>query len=129
MSDCRETPCSGDAVKADSSLFPNFNRTFIWDLSVNPSQALQLDVPEAGVHQIPNGDTCPNDDVYSLVTYLRTGPATIGTFCTGGSITTIMVLYKARMTLKVPMHGELNPLDFKLSNGPETSSKSAFDVE
>lgn len=129
MSDCRETPCSREAVKADSSLFPNFNRTFIWDLSVYPSQAFLLDVPEGGVHQIPNGDTCPNDDVYSLVTYLRLGPATIGTFCSGGPITTITVPYKGRMTLKVPMHRELNPLDFKLSNSSETSSKSAFDVE
>lgn len=75
------------------------------------------------MHQIPNGETCPDEHTYSLVTYLRTGPATIGTFCTGGTITTILVLYKALMTLQVPGHRKLDPVDFTLSNGPETSSK------
>ncbi|XP_056876742.1 CUB domain-containing protein 1-like [Takifugu flavidus] len=126
--DCRQTPCSGDLVRAESSLFPNFNQTFTWDLSVKPTQALQLDVPEAGMHQIPNGDTCPDEHTYSLVTYLRSGPATIGTFCTGGTITSIMVLYKARMTLQVPGNRKLEPVDFKLSNGPETSMVASVKV-
>lgn len=75
------------------------------------------------MRQIPNGETCPDEHTYSLVTYLRTGPATIGTFCTGGTITTILVLYKALMSLQVPGHRKLEPVDFSLSNGPETSSK------
>lgn len=78
------------------------------------------------MHQIPNEDTCPDEHTYSLVTYLRSGPATIGTFCAGGTITSILVLYKARMTLQVPGSRKLEPVDFKLSNGPETSSKSAY---
>lgn len=78
------------------------------------------------MHQIPNEDTCPDEHTYSLVTYLRSGPATIGTFCTGGTITSIMVLYKARMTLQVPGNRKLEPVAFKLSNGPEISSKSAY---
>lgn len=121
--DCKETPCSGEIVRPESSIFPNFNRTFIWDLRVNPTQAFQLDLPEGGMRQIPNGETCPDEHTYSLVTYLRTGPATIGTFCTGGTITTILVLYKALMSLQVPGHRKLDPVDFTLSNGPETSSK------
>lgn len=127
VSDCKETPCSGKMIRPESSLFPSFNRTFIWDLSVNPANAFQLDLPEGGMHQIPNGETCPDEHTYSLVTYLRTGPATIGTFCTGGTITTILVLYKALMTLQLPGDRSLDPVDFTLSNGPETSSKFTFD--
>lgn len=128
ISDCRKIPCSGDIVKPESSLFPTFNRTFTWDLSINPSQAFILDVPEAGLHQIPNEDTCPDEHTYTLVTYLRLGPVTIGTFCTGGTITTILVLYKARMTLQVPGDRTLEPMEFKLNNGPETKSKYLFVV-
>lgn len=78
------------------------------------------------MRQIPNGETCPDEHTYSLVTYLRTGPATIGTFCTGGTITTILVLYKALMTLQIPRDRKLDPVDFTLSNGPGTSSKFTF---
>ncbi|CAF91039.1 unnamed protein product [Tetraodon nigroviridis] len=126
--DCKETPCSGEIFRPQSSLFPNFNRTFIWDLGVKPSQAFQLDLPEGGMRQILNGETCPDEHTYSIVTYLRTGPATIGTFCTGGTITTILVLYKALMTLQVPGHRELDPVDFTLSNGPETSTMATVKV-
>lgn len=128
ISDCRNKPCSGDIVKPESSLFPTFSQSFTWDLTVNPTQALILDVPEAGMHQIPNKGTCPDEHTYSLVTYLRTGPTTIGTFCTGGTITTILVLYKARLTLQVPGNRTLEPVEFKLSNGPETKSKYLFVV-
>lgn len=123
FSACKEARCSGELVRPDSSLFPDFNRTFIWDLSVNPTQTLQLDLPEGGMGQIANGETCPDEHTYSLDTYLRTGPATIGTFCRGGTITTILVLYKALMTLQVPGGRKLEPADFTLSKGPESSSK------
>lgn len=78
------------------------------------------------MHQIPNGEACPDEHTYSLVTYLRTGPATIGTFCSGGTVSTILVLYKALMKLRVPGDRTLEPVDLTLSNGPETSSKLEF---
>lgn len=55
--------------------------------------------------------------------YLRTGPATVGTFCKGGTVTTILGRYKGRLSLKVPGDKKLDPVDFKLNVGPETSSK------
>lgn len=55
--------------------------------------------------------------------YLRTGPATVGTFCKGGTVTTIMGRYKGRLSLKVPGNEKLDPVDFKLNVGPETNSK------
>lgn len=91
---------------------------------MNPAQALQLDLPEGGMRQIPNGEACPDEHTYSLVTYLRSGPAAIGTFCSGGTVSTVLVLYKALMSLQVPGDRTLEPVDFTLSNGPETSSKS-----
>ncbi|XP_029298643.1 CUB domain-containing protein 1 [Cottoperca gobio] len=119
--DCTETSCSGNIGQAESSLFPDFNRTFTWDLKVVATRAFQLDFPEPGMRQIPNKETCPDDHTYSLVTYLRTGPATIGTFCKGGTVTTILARYKGRMSLQVPGDRKLVPIDFKLNVGPETS--------
>lgn len=123
ISDCTETSCSGDIVQAESSLFPDFNRTFTWYLKVVSTRAFQLDFLEQGMRQIPNEETCPNEHTYSLVTYLRSGPATIGTFCKGGTVTTILARYKGRVSLHVPGDRKLDPVDFKLTVGPETSSK------
>ncbi|XP_051247553.1 CUB domain-containing protein 1 [Dicentrarchus labrax] len=119
--DCTETSCSGDIVQAESSLFPDFNRTFTWDLKVVSTRAFQLDFPEPGMQQISNEETCPDEHTYSLVTYLRTGPATIGTFCKGGTVTTILARYKGRLSLQVPGDRKLDPVDVKLTVGPETS--------
>uniref|UniRef100_UPI003AAE4447 CUB domain-containing protein 1 n=1 Tax=Centroberyx gerrardi TaxID=166262 RepID=UPI003AAE4447 len=119
--DCTETTCAGDIVQAESSLFPDFNRTFTWDLKVPSTHAFQLGFPEPGMRQIPNGNTCPDEHTCTIVTYLRSGPATIGTYCKGGTVTTIQVLYKGRMLLKVPGDRKLEPLDFKLSVGSKTT--------
>ncbi|XP_045915638.1 CUB domain-containing protein 1 isoform X2 [Micropterus dolomieu] len=118
---CTENSCSGNIVQAESSLFPDFNRTFTWDVKVVPTRAFQLDFPEMGMRQIPNEEICPDEHTYSLVTYLRTGPATIGTFCRGGTVTTILPRYKGRMSLHVPADRKLYPVDFKLTVGPETT--------
>ncbi|XP_008279124.1 CUB domain-containing protein 1 [Stegastes partitus] len=119
--DCTETSCSGNIVQPESSLFPDFNRTFTWDLKVVSTRAFQLDFPEPGMRQIPNEETCPDEHTYSLVIYLRSGPATIGTFCKGGTVSTIMARYKGRVVLRVPGDAKLDPVDFKLSVGPETN--------
>ncbi|KAF0024363.1 hypothetical protein F2P81_023165 [Scophthalmus maximus] len=119
--DCTETSCSGDIVQAESSLFPDFNRTFTWDLKVVSTRAFQLDFPETGMRQIPNEETCTDEHTYSLVTYLRTGPANIGRFCKGGTVTTILARYKGRVSLQVPGDTKMDPVDFKLKVGPETS--------
>lgn len=121
--DCTETSCAGDIVQPESSLFPDFNRTFTWDLKVPPTRAFQLDFPEAGMRQIPNRESCPDEHTYSVVSYLRTGPATVGTFCRGGSVTTVQALYKGRMLLQVPGDRKLEPLDIKVSVGPVTNSE------
>ncbi|XP_029134369.1 CUB domain-containing protein 1 [Labrus bergylta] len=117
--DCTETSCSGDIVQAESSLFPDFNRTFTWDLKVVSTRAFQLDFPEAGMRQIPKEETCPDGHTYSLVTYFR-GTATIGVFCKGGTVTNILARYKGRMSLQVPGDRKLDPVNFKLKVGPET---------
>ncbi|XP_061615885.1 CUB domain-containing protein 1 isoform X2 [Phyllopteryx taeniolatus] len=119
--DCTETSCSGNIVQAESSLFPDFNRTFTWDLKVSSTRAFQLDFPEPGMQQIANEDACPDEHTYVLVTYLRTGPANIGTFCKGGSVSSIQVRYKGRVSLQVPGETKMDPVDFKLSVGPVTS--------
>ncbi|KAM3858171.1 CUB domain-containing protein 1 [Diretmus argenteus] len=126
--DCTETACSGDIVQAESYLFPDFNRTFIWDLKVSSNRAFILDFPEPGMHQIPNGATCPDEHTYTVLVYLRTGPVTIGTYCKGGTISTIQVRRRGRMSLEVPGDRKLDPLDFKLSVGPETNMLAIMKV-
>ncbi|CAJ1083247.1 CUB domain-containing protein 1-like isoform X1 [Xyrichtys novacula] len=126
--DCTETSCSGDIVQAESSLFPDFNRTFTWDLKVVATRAFQLDFPEPGMRQIAKEETCPDGHTYSVVTYLRTGPAVVGTFCKGGPVTSILARYKGRMSLQVPGDRKLNPVNFKLNVGPETTMVAIMKV-
>ncbi|XP_041867690.1 CUB domain-containing protein 1 isoform X2 [Melanotaenia boesemani] len=120
--DCKETICSGNIVQAENMFFPDFNRTFTWDLKVASPRTFQLDFPEPGMRQIPNEETCPDSHTYSLVNYLRSGPVVIGTFCKGGSVTTIVVRFKGRMSLQVPGGEKLDPVDFKISVGPESGT-------
>lgn len=127
--DCTETSCSGDIVQAETSLFTGYNRTFVWYLKVVSTRAFQLEFPEPGMRQIPNEDTCPDEHTYSLLIYLRTGPATVGTFCKGGPVTSILGRYKGQMTLKVPGVGKVNPVDFKLNVGPETDEMAIVKVQ
>uniref|UniRef100_A0A674EI47 CUB domain containing protein 1a n=1 Tax=Salmo trutta TaxID=8032 RepID=A0A674EI47_SALTR len=115
--------CSGNIVQAESSLFPDFNRTFTWDLKVPPGLSFQLDFPSPGMRQIPPSETCPDEHTYTIITYQRTGPATIGMFCPDGTITTVQVLYKGRVSLQVPGDRKLEPLDFKVTVGPEIKSE------
>lgn len=126
--DCAKTSCSGDILKSEFSVFPDFNRTFIWDLKVVPTQAFQLDFPEPGMSQVPNKHTCPDEHTYSVVTYLRTGPATIGTFCKGGPVSSLLVRYKGRMFLQVPGDRKLDPVDFKFNHGPRTEMVAILKV-
>nr|XP_046183436.1 CUB domain-containing protein 1 [Oncorhynchus gorbuscha] len=117
--DCTEIACSGNIVQAESSLFPDFNRTFTWDLKVPPGLSFQLDFPSPGMRQIPPSESCPDEHTYTIITYQRTGPATIGMFCPDGTITMVQVLYKGRVSLQVPGDRKLEPLDFKVTVGPE----------
>ncbi|KAE8281979.1 CUB domain-containing protein 1 [Larimichthys crocea] len=119
--DCRETTCSGNIVQVESSLFPDFNRTFTWYLTADPTRTFQLDFPESGMRQIPSTETCPDGHSYTLSIYVRSGPQNIGTFCKGGTVTTILGLYRGSMSLKVPGDRKLDPVDFKLTVGPETT--------
>ncbi|KAK7898514.1 hypothetical protein WMY93_019367 [Mugilogobius chulae] len=116
--DCSTKVCTGNVFQTEYSMFPDFNRTFIWDLKVTPAQAFQLHFPEPGMRQIPNKQLCPDDHTYSMVTYLRTGPATIGTFCKGGPVSSLLVRYKGRMFLEVPGTRKQDPVDFTFSQGP-----------
>uniref|UniRef100_A0A3Q4HK69 CUB domain containing protein 1a n=1 Tax=Neolamprologus brichardi TaxID=32507 RepID=A0A3Q4HK69_NEOBR len=90
-------PFSGDPVQAESSVVPEFNRTFQWDLKTDFAHTFQLDFPEQGLRQISSEETCPDEHTYSFIIYLR-GQTTIGTFCRGGSVTTIQGRYKGRVT-------------------------------
>lgn len=76
------------------------------------------------MRQISNEQMCPDDHKYSVIDYLRTGPAIIGTFCKGGPVTSILALYKGRMALSVPGNTKVYPVDFSIDVGPAIKSKS-----
>ncbi|XP_030644292.1 CUB domain-containing protein 1 [Chanos chanos] len=118
--DCTEIDCGKHDIHPEASLYPDFNRTFTWDMKVQGTRAFQLDFPEPGMRQIPPEETCPNKHTYTITTYQRTGPATIGTFCRNGTISTIQVQYRGRVSLALPRKMELNPSNFRVSVGPET---------
>uniref|UniRef100_A0A669DDL7 CUB domain containing protein 1a n=1 Tax=Oreochromis niloticus TaxID=8128 RepID=A0A669DDL7_ORENI len=96
-----DAPFSGEPVQAESSVFPEFNRTFKWDLKTDFPHTFQLDFPEQGLRQISSEEKCPDEHTYSFIIYLR-GQANIGTFCRGGSVNTIQGRYKGRVSLQVP---------------------------
>lgn len=104
-------------------MFPDFNRTFTWDLKVVSTQSFQLEFSEMGMRQIPKEETCPDELTYSLVIYLHTGPAAIGTFCQGGPMTSVLAPYKGRVTLQVPANRTLDLVDVKLNIRPEANGK------
>ncbi|XP_014905498.1 CUB domain-containing protein 1 isoform X1 [Poecilia latipinna] len=119
LRDCTQTSCSGKPVQADNGFFPNYNRTFTWDIKVGTTQTFHLDFPGPGLQQIPNGGTCPDGHTYSVILYLhRAAPATIGTFCKGGPVTSVLGQYKGRVMLTVPSDVNLDPPDFQLKVGP-----------
>lgn len=114
-----DAPFSGEPVQAESSVFPEFNRTFKWDLKTDFPHTFQLDFPEQGLRQISSEEKCPDEHTYSFIIYLR-GQANIGTFCRGGSVNTIQGRFKGRVSLQVPANAKMDPFEFKLSGGPET---------
>ncbi|XP_051519401.1 CUB domain-containing protein 1-like [Myxocyprinus asiaticus] len=128
--DCTVTSCNNiDAVHPDSTRFLEFTRTFTWDLKVQSSKTVQLDFPAPGMRQIKPSEPCPNKHTYTLITYQRTGPTPIGTFCRNGTISRIQVLYKGRVSLNVPKGTDLNPSDFKVSIGAETKALVEVDAK
>ncbi|KAM4550064.1 CUB domain-containing protein 1 [Fundulus diaphanus] len=126
--DCKETACSGNTIHAETNYFPDFNRSFTWDMKVVSTRVFQLDFAETGLRQIPSEETCPDDHMYSVIIYLRTGPANIGTFCKGGPVTTIQTHHKGRVTLMVPGDAKVDPVDFKLNVGPVTEVAAIITV-
>ncbi|CAL8292612.1 unnamed protein product [Merluccius merluccius] len=128
--DC-PTTCPENRDQTQSTLFPDFNRTFTLDLKVHPpsTRTVQMDFPKPGLRQVSGEETCPEGQTYSIVTYLRTGPARIGTYCRGGTLSTVQVRYKARLIQQVPGDRALDAQDFKLSVGPETDLLAIVKVD
>uniref|UniRef100_A0A3B1IN57 CUB domain containing protein 1a n=1 Tax=Astyanax mexicanus TaxID=7994 RepID=A0A3B1IN57_ASTMX len=108
--DCTKS-CSYDSIHSDASFFPDFSKTFIWDLKVSSVKSFQLDFPEPGMRQIPSGDLCPDKHTYSVVMYQR-GTVGVGTFCRNGTVTRMQIPYKGRVTLAVPKDTPLIQSDF-----------------
>ncbi|KAF5908055.1 CUB domain-containing protein 1-like, partial [Clarias magur] len=96
--------CNLDILEPDWTLFPDFNRTFIWDLKVQPTGSLQFEFPARGLRQIQSLEQCPDELTYSVIMYTRTGPVNIGKFCQNGTITRIQLEWKGRISMEVPKH-------------------------
>lgn len=121
-SDFTGKPSSREQMQADPSLFPDFERSFTWDIKVPSSRTFQLDFPSPGMKQIGPSESCSDEHTYRIITYQRFGVATIGTFCKNGSINQIQVLYKGRLALSVPKNKKLDLPAIQVSVGPETKS-------
>ncbi|KAL0962512.1 hypothetical protein UPYG_G00340980 [Umbra pygmaea] len=126
--DCTERSCSRNIVQAKSSLLLDFNRTFTWDLKAPSGYSFQLDFPLSGMRQIAPSETCSGKNTYAITNYQRSGPATIGMFCPGGTITAIQVLYKGRVSLHFPGNRELEPLDLNVTVGTKMNMLAVVKV-
>lgn len=106
-------------MKSDSSIFPEFNRTFNWDVKAQSGKVFQVDFLGSGMRQILSSETCPDQQTYTIVIYQRSGPVTIGTFCKDGLIRSVRWLYKGRVTLKLPGPAPLDLSAFNITVGPD----------
>ncbi|MBN3325912.1 CDCP1 protein, partial [Atractosteus spatula] len=113
--ECNETSCSSDGSQIQSSFFPDFNRTFAWDLKGPGNRAFQLDFSGIGLRQIFPSESCPDFHKYTVVAYPRIGPTSVGVFCKKGVISRIQVLYKTRVSLRVPGNTTVELHAFKVS--------------
>lgn len=89
----------------------------------------QLDIPAPGMRQIKPSESCPDQHTYSIISYQRSGPISIGTFCRNGTISQIQVLYRGRVSLEVSKGTPLNPSDFSVSIGPISTGSRDFEGE
>ncbi|XP_035283894.1 CUB domain-containing protein 1 [Anguilla anguilla] len=126
---CTETTCNGDVVLGEFPLFPEFNRTFTWDLRSPQLRAFQLDFLESGMKQVRSSESCPDQLSYSIITYQRSGPLTIGTFCRSGTITSVQVLYKGRLSVEVAGDRKVDPDTIKVLAGSEIRKLAVVDVK
>ncbi|XP_076850135.1 CUB domain-containing protein 1 [Brachyhypopomus gauderio] len=122
--DCSKS-CAQDTIHPASSILPNFDRFFTWDLKVSPTKAFQLDFPAPGMKQIQSSEQCLDKHTYTIVTYSRAGTVNIGTFCQTGTVSRMQFLWKGRVSLAVPRGTVLNSPDFNYS---ETIVSSAGSV-
>ncbi|KAG7469869.1 hypothetical protein MATL_G00133440 [Megalops atlanticus] len=125
---CTEKSCSRDIVQGESLPFLDFNRTFTWDLKTDHSRSFEVAFSEVGMRQILPSEKCPDQHTYTFTVYQATGPATIGTFCRNGSITTILALSKARVLLEVPGGRKLDPAVYNVSVGTEIKTFAVVEV-
>lgn len=127
--DCSSSACSSIAVHPDATRFLEFSRSFTWDVKVQPGKMFQLDIPAPGMRQIKPSESCPDQHTYSIISYQRSGPISIGTFCRNGTISQIQVLYRGRVSLEVSKGTPLNPSDFSVSIGPVSTGLVEVDVK
>ncbi|KAJ8268279.1 hypothetical protein COCON_G00134510 [Conger conger] len=124
---CNEKTCNGDIVVREFPQFPEFNRTFTWDLRAPNLRAFRVDFLEPGMKQVLSSESCPDQLSYNLISYPR--PITIGTFCRSGPITSVQVIYKGRLSLAVPGGGKVNPDTFKVLAGSEIKKLAVVNVK
>lgn len=127
--DCSSSACSSIAVHPDATRFLEFSRSFTWDVKVHLSKMFHLDFPAPGMRQIKPSESCPDQHTYSITSYQRTGPISIGSFCRNGTISRIQVWYRGRISLEVPKGTPLNPSDFRVSIGPASTGLVEVDVK
>ncbi|KAK2836771.1 hypothetical protein Q7C36_014640 [Tachysurus vachellii] len=123
--DCSK-PCTYDSIRADWSTFQDFNRTFTWKMKVTYPKSFQLEFPAPGLRQIQSLEQCPDKHFYSLLMYLRAGPVNFGKFCQNGTITRIQIVWKGRITLKVP--SGTTPSSFAIKYSEAVGSAVAIDA-
>uniref|UniRef100_A0A3B3QCE8 CUB domain containing protein 1a n=1 Tax=Paramormyrops kingsleyae TaxID=1676925 RepID=A0A3B3QCE8_9TELE len=126
---CTDLSCQGGVVPSDSSIYPEFNRTFNWDVKAQSGKAFQVDFLGSGMRQILSSETCPDQQTYTIVIYQRSGRVTIGTFCKDGLIRSVRLLYKGRLSLKLPGQAPMDPSAFDITVGPDIKGLAEVAVQ
>ncbi|MFT7812425.1 CUB domain-containing protein 1 [Arapaima gigas] len=112
--ECTLATCSPAIAPTLTSIFKDFSRTFIWDLTSLPEMSLGLDFPAVGLKNVGLSEACVDGYRYTIFSAQPPGKA----YCRQGSLTHLDLRSPATVSLQVPSQKELDSGMFSVVTKP-----------
>uniref|UniRef100_A0A2D4Q038 CUB domain-containing protein n=1 Tax=Micrurus surinamensis TaxID=129470 RepID=A0A2D4Q038_MICSU len=113
--DCLSGPCPFGDIQLQPPGLPHLNRTFIWEAKANRRVGLELKF-SPWLRQILPGNTCPDQIIYNIGSYLGKDRVHIGTFCRNGSVSRVKAQGDAILSLQLPWDSKFSASGIKLES-------------
>ncbi|XP_018621445.1 CUB domain-containing protein 1 [Scleropages formosus] len=122
--ECTAATCSPAIAPTLTSLFKDFNKTFIWDLSSLPETTLGLDFSGAGLRGVGPSETCADGYRYMISSTQARGEA----YCRQGPLTYLDLPSQATVSLQVPYGKELDSAVFSVVTKPSPKKGRVINI-